>query len=299
MKSLNKTKWRTTLIAWCFMAPAMAILLLFVFYPIVYSIPLAFTNYSVFAKTEFTGLANFQRLIKDPDFWIALRNSCYFVIVVPILQVLSVALALLVNRKLRGSSIYRVLIYLPVVTSMVAVAIIWKFIFDPNGILNGWLMQWGWIAQPIRFLSSAKLALPTMMVITIWQGLGYYMMIYLSALQHFPEELIEAATLDGASGWKTFWKIRMPLLQPQIWFCSLISTIAALGVFDVVFTITNGSGGPNKSTYVINFYAYFQAFNKFDFGYSAAIGIVLAVLTTLFSIILNLYQKKAGDIFDD
>ena len=298
MKHIHNVKLRNTLIAWCFMAPAMAILLVFVFYPIVYSIPLAFTDYSVFGETAFTGLTNFKRLIADPDFWLAVKNSCVFVLMVPILQVLSIALALLVNRKLRGTAVFRVLIYLPVVTSMVAVAIIWKFIFDPNGLVNGLLMEWGWIEAPIRFLSSRALALPTMMAITIWQGLGYYMMIYLSALQHFPEDLIEASVLDGASGWQTFWKVRIPLLQPQIWFCSMVSTIAALGIFDVVFTITNGTGGPDKSTYVINFYSYFQAFNKFDFGYSAAIGIVLALITLVFNLALNVYQKKGGDVYD-
>ena len=116
--------------------------------------------------------------------------------------------------------------------------------------------------------------------------------------RHFPEELIEASVLDGASGWQTFWKVRIPLLQPQIWFCSMVSTIAALGIFDVVFTITNGTGGPDKSTYVINFYSYFQAFNKFDFGYSAAIGIVLALITLVFNLALNVYQKKGGDVYD-
>ena len=145
MKHIHNVKLRNTLIAWCFMAPAMAILLVFVFYPIVYSIPLAFTDYSVFGETAFTGLTNFKRLIADPDFWLAVKNSCVFVLMVPILQVLSIALALLVNRKLRGTAVFRVLIYLPVVTSMVAVAIIWKFIFDPNGLVNGLLMEWGWI----------------------------------------------------------------------------------------------------------------------------------------------------------
>ena len=280
------------------MLPAMIILAIFVFYPIIYSIPLAFTNYSVFAETKFVGLANFRRLFADKDFYTALKNSLIFVIVVPILQLLSIALAVLMNKKLRGTTFFRVLAYLPVITSMVAVAIIWKFIFDPNGVLNTFLMEAGLIDSPIRFLSSAKLALPTMMAITIWQGLGYYMMIYLSALQHFPEDLVEAAVLDGASPWTIFWRIRLPLLQPQIWFCSMMSTIAALGVFDVVFTMTNGSGGPNKSTYVINLYSYIQAFNKFDFGYSAAIGLVFAVLTTAFSIGLELYNRKAGDIYE-
>lgn len=295
---LSRVKLRNTLIAWAFMLPAMIILLIFVFYPIVYSIPLAFTNYSVFAKTEFVGLKNFRRLLADKDFHTALKNSLLFIVVVPILQILSIALAVLMNKKLRGTTLFRVLSYLPVVTSMVAVAIIWRFIFDANGLVNTFLTQNGILSEPIRFLSSAKLALPTMMAITIWQGLGYYMMIYLSALQHFPEELVEAATLDGASGWRIFWSIRMPLLQPQIWFCSMVSVIAALGVFDVVYTMTNGSGGPNKSTYVINLYSYIQAFNKFDFGYSAAIGMVLAVITTIFSIVLEIYNRKAGDIYE-
>ena len=298
-RRIHPQKMRNTLIAWAFMLPAMVILVIFVFYPIVFSVPLAFTNYSVFAETKWTGWGNFSRLFNDGDFWISFKNSCFFVVVVPVIQVLSIALAVLMNKKLPGTSIFRVLVYLPVVTSMVAVSIIWKFIFDPNGIINGLLKQWGLITKPIRFLSSAQLSLISMMLITVWQGLGYYMMIYLSALQHFPEELVEASVLDGASGWQIFWRVRIPLLQPQIWFCSMVSTIAALGIFDVVFTITNGSGGPYKSTYVINLYSYLQAFNKFDFGYSAAIGIILAILTTAFSLVLNYYNKKAGDYLDD
>jgi putative chitobiose transport system permease protein len=291
----NRTKLRSTVIAWAFMAPALAILLVFVFYPILFSIPLAFTNYSVFDETRFTGLTNFRRLVADRDFWKAFTNSCLFIIVVPILQLLALVLALVVNRKMWGVTVFKVLFYLPVVTSMVAVAIIWKFIFDPNGVLNVALMQIGLIKQPIRFISSVQLALPTMMAITIWQGLGYYMMIYLSALQTFPEELIDSATLDGAGVWRIFWHIRLPLLQPQIWFCAMVSVIAAIGIFDVVFTMTDG--GPDKATYVINFYAYHQAFKNFNFGYSAAIGIVLALLTSVFSVFLNVYNKKGGGNF--
>lgn len=299
---VNRTKLRTTVIAWAFMAPAMAVLAVFVFYPIVFSIPLAFTNYSVFDVTKFTGLRNFRRLWGDEDFWKALINSCLFVIVVPVLQLFAVVLALLMNRKHKGRknslfyTILRVFYYLPVVTSMVAVAIIWKFIFDPNGIINGWLLKTGLISSPIRFVSSARLALPTLMGITVWQGLGYYMMIYLAALQTFPEELIDAATIDGAGPWRVFWQVRLALLQPQIWFCSMVSAIAAIGVFDVVFTMTNG--GPDKATYVINFYAYHQAFKNLDFGYSAAIGIVLAFLTSAFSAALNFYNKKGSEVFN-
>jgi putative chitobiose transport system permease protein len=293
----NRVKLRTTAIAWAFMAPALVVLLVFVFYPIFFSIPLAFTNYSVFGETRFTGLANFRRLLRDSDFWKAFINSCVFVIVVPILQLLSIALAVVVNHKMRGITVFKILAYLPVVTSMAAVAIIWAFIFDANGIVNTWLIQTGFISQPIRFISSARLALPTLMGITIWQGLGYYMMIYLSALQNFPEDVIDAAVIDGAGPWRIFWKIRLALLQPQIWFCAMVSVIAAISVFDVVFTMTNG--GPDKATYVINFYAYHQAFKNFDFGYSAAIGIVLALLTSIFSVFLNIYNKKGGTNFRD
>ena len=184
----------------------------------------------------------------------------------------------------------------------------WRRTRDPYRIwLSEVILQQTRVAQGMeyylrfteRFPDVASLAAaPEDEVLKLWQGLGYYMMIYLSALQHFPEELIEASVLDGASGWQTFWKVRIPLLQPQIWFCSMVSTIAALGIFDVVFTITNGTGGPDKSTYVINFYSYFQAFNKFDFGYSAAIGIVLALITLVFNLALNVYQKKGGDVYD-
>lgn len=288
----HKKKLKDTLVAYAFMAPALIILIVFVFYPIVYSIPLAFYDYSIMGDAKFIGMDNFVRLFADGDFWIALKNSCLFVIVVPILQLLSIAIAMLMNQKLKGTTFFRVLFYTPVVTSMVAVSIIWKYIFDPDGIINALLMQWHLISSPIQFLFDTNLALPTLMAVTIWQGLGYYMMLYLAGLQSVPEELPEAATIDGANGWQCFWKIRLPLLQPYIWFCSLISVIAALGVFDVVFTMTDG--GPDKSTYVINYYSYRQAFMNFDFGYSAAIGLVLGIVTTIFSIVQFTSGKKGG-----
>lgn len=294
MEKLLKTKkMRTTLIAYIFMAPALIILGIFVFYPIVYSIPLAFTNYSaVGGTTKFIGLDNFKRLMDDPDFWLSLKNSCIFVIVVPILQILAILLALLMNKKFRGNSAFRVLFYMPVVTSMVAVSIIWKFIFDPDGIINALLIKWNVISDPLLFLSDSKVAMIILMAVTIWQGLGYYMMMYLSALQTFPEEILDATKIDGANAWQTFWKIRMPLLKNQIAFCSMVSIIAAVGVFDVVFTMTNG--GPNKATYVINYYSYKMAFNSYDFGYSAAIGLVSAVIICVFTCI-QFGLNKRGD----
>ncbi|WP_342757344.1 sugar ABC transporter permease [Kineothrix sedimenti] len=282
------------MISYLFMAPALIILGIFVFYPIVFSIPLAFTNYSaVGGTTKFIGLYNFERLVRDPDFWLALKNSCLFVVVVPILQLLSILLALLMNQKFHGNAALRVLIYMPVVTSMVAVSIIWKFIFEDDGLINALLMNWNIIDKPISFLFESKIALIVLMGVTIWQGIGYYMMMYLSALQSFPTEILDASKIDGANAWQTFWKIRLPLLKNQIGFCSLISTIAAVGVFDVVFTMTNG--GPNKSTYVINYYSYKMAFTNYDFGYSAAIGLVSAVIIGIFSCIQFAIKNRGGE----
>lgn len=290
----HRKKVKTTMISYLFMAPALIILGIFVFYPIVFSIPLAFTNYSaVGGTTKFIGLYNFERLVRDPDFWLALKNSCLFVVVVPILQLLSILLALLMNQKFHGNAALRVLIYMPVVTSMVAVSIIWKFIFEDDGLINALLMKWNIIDKPISFLFESKIALIVLMGVTIWQGIGYYMMMYLSALQSFPTEILDASKIDGANAWQTFWKIRLPLLKNQIGFCSLISTIAAVGVFDVVFTMTNG--GPNKSTYVINYYSYKMAFTNYDFGYSAAIGLVSAVIIGIFSCIQFAIKNRGGE----
>lgn len=285
-------KMKTTLMAYAFMAPALIILVLFVFYPILYSVPLAFTNYSAIGDTHYVGLDNFKRAFADPEFWIAMKNSAIFVACVPVLQILSILLAVVVNTKLRGITFFRVLFYIPVVTSMIAISIMWSFIFNPDGIINSLLMSNGWIKQPIYFLADTQYALVSLMFVTIWQGLGYYMMIYLAGLQSVPEEMTEAARIDGAGKIAVFFRITLPMLKPYIWFCSLFSVLSALGVFDVVFAMTKG--GPDKATMVMNLYTYNKAFGTFEFGYSAAAGLIMSLVTTLFSLIIFFYGKKGG-----
>ncbi|WP_411678353.1 carbohydrate ABC transporter permease [Caproicibacter sp.] len=292
-----KPKTRRTIVAYCFMAPALVILFFFAVIPVVGSIPLAFCDYSVLGQTKFIGFANFIRAFNDPEFKIAILNSVLFVLTVPPLQILSILLAIFVNKKIRGISIFRVLYYIPVVTSMVAVSIIWGFLFDSNGAINNLLMQWGWISQPLGFKDSPDSAMLCIMFITIWQGLGYYMMLYLAGIQSIPAELDEAALIDGASRFQAMVKVKIPLLKPYVWFCTLTSLISAVGVFDIVFVLTQG--GPNDSTMVINYYSYFKAFNDYEFGYSAAIGLVLAVITSVFSIAVFLYGKKGGGMTYD
>ena len=287
-----KIKTRQTIKAYLFMTPALIMLIVFVFVPIIGSLPLMFYDYSVLGETKFIGFDNFKRAFSDPEFYTSIINSIVFVVVVPVIQILSILLALLVNRKLKGISIFRTLIYIPVITSMVAVSIIWGFLFDPSGAINTILQNAHIINKPLGFLSDGKTAMLCIMFITVWQGLGYYMMLYLAGLQSIPKELEEAATVDGATKLTTLIKIKMPLLKPYIWFCSLNSVISAVGVFDVIFVLTQG--GPNNSTLVINYYSYTKAFTDFQFGYSAAIGAVQAVITSILSIIVFVYGKKGG-----
>ncbi len=288
----SKSQRRQTLKAYAFMTPALAIILLFTIVPIIGSLILMFYDYSVLGQTKFIGIKNFVKAFNDRVFWISIKNSVIFVVVVPVIQILSILLAVLVNRKIWGIGFFRTLYYIPVVTSMVAVSIIWGFIFDTNGVVNTALKDWGLIRMPLGFLSDKNTAMLCLMFITVWQGLGYYMMMYLAGLQGIPNELCEAATIDGAGKVKVFTSIKLPLLKPYIWFCSLNSVISAIGVFDVVFVLTKG--GPNDATMVINYYSYTKAFQDFQFGYAAAVGAVQAVVTTLLSIVVFVYGKKGG-----
>lgn len=278
--------------AYIFMAPALILLIIFVFYPIIYSFPLAFYDYSIVGKTVFIGWDNFTRAINDTQFWISVKNSVIFVLVVPPIQLFSILLALLVNKKIPGIKIFRVLFYIPVVTSMVAVSIIWGFIFAPNGIINSFLISHGAIKEAILWLASPKLALLSLMFITMWQGVGYFMMIYLAGLQSIPAELEEAAKIDGANKFYILFRVKIPLLKPFVWLCSLMSILSAVGVFDIVYVLTNG--GPNNATLVTNVYSFQKAFSDFSFGYSSAIGLLVAIVTTGLSAIIFVYGNKGG-----
>ena len=281
---------RQTILAYLFMAPALILLIIFVFAPIVGSLPLMFFDYSVLGKTKFVGFDNFITAFHDRNFQAAIVNTVLFVVVVPVIQILSILLAVLVNRKLRGITLFRTMYYIPVVTSMVAISILWGFLFDPSGLINTVLKNWGVISSSLGFLTDSRTAMLCIMFITVWQGLGYYMMMYLAGLQSIPKEIVEAAYVDGATPIQAFFHIRLPLLKPYIWFCSLNSVISAVGVFDAVFVLTQG--GPDTATMVIAYYSYYKAFNSFEFGYAATVGFVQALITGIISIVVFVYGRK-------
>lgn len=273
--------WRQTGMAYLFMAPALFVVTLFVFWPIIVGLPIAFTNYSVIGETKWVGWDNFRRLMEDPYFWNALKNTLLYVVVVPFIQIGSIILAVLVNRPLKGVGIFRAAYYIPVVTSTIAAGIAWRWLYDYKGIINAPLLEWGIISKPIYFLSDSKLALWAIMAMTAWKGIGYYMVIYLAGLQSIPAELEEAAQIDGAGKLGVLRHVTIPLLKPFALIATLMSVMGALRAFEEVMAMTNGGADTN----VVGLYSYQTAFQHFEFGYGAAISWVMALIIWGFSMV--------------
>lgn len=297
----QKTKFRQALLAYLFLLPALILLLIFTFYPIGYGIMLSFYDYNMLRHTddgslappEWAGLKNFQRVFKDPYFFIALRNSLLYLLIVPIIQLCAILTAILVNKKLPGITWFRTAYYIPVVTSVVIVGIAWKWVLGSDGILNFLLVrQLGLFESNIPWLTNRSLALISVMFVTLWQGIGYYMVLYLAGLQAIPPEFEEAAKLDGASSLQVFKDVIVPLLKPTIALCSIISCISALKVFGEIYVMT--MGGPENGTLTMVYYIFNKAFNEFDMGYAAALAMVLALFVGAVSYINIAFFKKGG-----
>lgn len=285
---------RRTLTAYLFLVPALAFLTVFLFIPLVLSIYLSFTNYDLLTAPEWVGVQNYGNLLNDPQFWKGLRNSFIYLIVTPALIVLSIALAIVVNRKLAGIQFFRALYYIPAVTSMVAIGMLFDFVFaEPAGLINGALRALGLIDSPIHFLTHPDSILVSIMSVTVWRGVGYYMVIFLASLQSIPEELYEAAAIDGASGLQQHLYVTVPMLRPAITFVAIISSIAALKVFDEIFIMTGGTAGLLDSALTVVFYLYRQGFMFLNLGYAAAIAVVFTLVTLVLSVI-NLRFMERG-----
>jgi putative chitobiose transport system permease protein len=290
---------RSPWIAWVFLAPALLILGVFTFYPIFCGVALAFTEFSLLRHTaegqlvspKFTGFGNFWRLWVDPYFWKALLNSLTYLAVVPVIQLAAIGLAVLVDKPFRGRNFFRTAFYIPVITSVVVIGITWRWVFRSDGLANFLLGLVG--LGPMEFLTSPDTALLSIMFVTLWQGLGYYMILYLAGLQTIPIDLEEAAVLDGAGPKEVFWHITIPMLKPTVALCSIISCISALKVFGEIFVMTP-QGGPNQSTLTMVYYIYLKAFEDFDIGYSAAIALVLAGVVGIISWINVRFFKDGG-----
>jgi putative chitobiose transport system permease protein len=278
-----------------FLLPALIILAVFLVYPVGYGAILSLFDYPIIASPTFIGLDNFSKLLEDRVFRIALLHSVQYLLIVPVIQVASLALAILVNRQIYGIAFFRAAYYVPVITAAVVVAVAWQWIFDLEyGLLNAGLEGIGLIREPVAWLDDPQIALWSIMFVTFWRGLGFYMVVYLAGLQSIPAELEEAAAIDGASRWQRLRHITIPLLMPTIAFCSIWSSISALKVFDEVLVMSRPNpGGPANSTMVVNLLMYLTAFDQFDFGYAAAQGLVLAGITMIFTL-LNIRFFSSG-----
>ncbi len=269
-----------------FLAPALLIIAVFILYPTVAVVYYSFTDYNIVQPPVWVGLQNYQQLVQDPIFWKALTNSFLYLIVTPTLIFLSILLAIVVNRPLPGINVFRALYYVPVISGTIAVGIAWRWLFDYNGgLINGILIGVGILQQPVQWLAEPAFTLPIAMLLTIWIGLGYYMMVFLAGLQNIPEDLYDAAVIDGCNGWQKHWYVSFPGLRPQITFVAVISSLAAIEVFNEIFVTTGGLGGILNSGVTLVFYLWRQAFRLQHAGYASAIAIVLLVITLGFSII--------------
>lgn len=274
-----------------FLLPACALIGAVVVYPALRVLFMSFTDYNMINPAQSVGWANYQRLRADPFFWSALANSAlYLLVVVPVLVLVPALLAILVNRALPGLTWFRAALYLPVVTSLVISALVWKWLYAEQGLLNTALLASGLIDEPVRFLTEPEKALFCVMAVTVWSGLGYYMVIYLAALQSIPAALLEVAELEGVSRRQQIQHIILPLLKPQMAVVAVMSGMASMKVFEEVYVMTQG--GPLDSTKTLVFQLYESAFVDFEMGYAAATGVVLFLLTLVLSLInLRLLSK--------
>ena len=288
-----RLKKKVTPTPYLFLAPALLVIGVFVLYPIVAVVYYSFTDYSIVTPPVWIGLRNYQQLIHDTVFWQALAHSFIYLLVTPTLIILCIILAIVVNRKLPGINAFRALYYIPVISGSIAVGISWKLMLDTNGLLNGLLIWLGVIQNPIQWLAEPSYTLPIAMLLTTWMGLGYYMMIFLAGLQNISDDLYDAAVIDGCNAWQKHWYVSVPGLRPQITFVAVISSLAALEVFNEIYILTGGLGGILNSGVTMVFYLWQQAFKYHHAGMASAIAIVLLVITLAFSV-MNIRMLEKG-----
>jgi len=276
---------RFSLTPYLFLTPALIAIAVFVLFPIGAVFYYSFTDYDIVTPPVWIGLENYLKLAQDPVFWKALSHSLVYLIVTPTLIVLSIALAIVINRNLRGIHVFRALYYIPAVSGTIAIGIAWRWLFDAQGgLINGVLVWLGVLQEPLQWLAEPAYTLPIAMLMTIWMGVGYYAMIFLAGLQNIPEELYDAALIDGATDLQKHWYVSVPGLRPQIVFVFVISSLAALKVFEEILVLTNRTGGILDSGVTMVFYLWRQAFRLSHAGYASAVAIALLILTLAFSV---------------
>jgi multiple sugar transport system permease protein len=277
---------------WEFVSPALLIIGLFVVVPTIWGVALSFARYDGIAEAKFVGLHNYQRMIEDPLVWTTLLNTALYVVLsLPVGLVLSLGIALALHQRwFVGSSVLRGIYFLPNVTSMAAVAFVWEWLLNPEfGLINSGLRSIG-ISGP-GWLSDPNLAMPTVAGVGMWHGLGFSILIYMAGLKSIPEEVNEAALIDGADSWKSFRFVTWPLLAPTTMFLTVMGVIGAFQVFQSVYIMTGG--GPLDRTKVYLFYIWQTGFQNLEMGYASALAVLLfAILLAMTLFQVRYYQRR-------
>jgi ABC-type sugar transport system permease subunit len=292
-KPLFSRKTRHLAFVWMLLLPALLIYLAYRVVPLAWNVVLSFSFWAPGKPIQFAGLYQYQEIaFYDGVFWEVLKNTAVFMLVTPISIVLALALALLVDQKIIGRNIYRTIIFLPYPMMVVAVGIVWRWLYNENVcLINYALRSMGLINRPIGFLESYDFALAAVIVAAVWQIVGFFMIIILTGLQNIPPHLYEAARIDGARAHHRFWRITLPLLRPSLFLCVILGVIASFTSFDLIYTMTNG--GPGHATDLLVTYIYKAAFTLSRFDYAAAMTVVMFVLFLALALLTN--RLAGGD----
>ena len=293
-KTSSRLQRRWNFWGYLFILPNFLGFLLFMLVPIIMALVFSFTNYDVISQMDFVGINNYVGLFTDDQFITSLLNTLWFaVLTVPTGVILALLLAVLFNRQIRGISIFRTFVFIPVITSMVAFSLVWSMLYEDNaGLLNTLLGYVG--LGPVHWLTDTNIAMISIAIMSVWKGLGYNMTIFLAGLQGVPGELYEAATIDGATARQKFMKITVPMIAPTTYFVTLMALIGSLQVFDQVWIMTQG--GPVDATKTVAMYLYQYGFQFYKMGYACAAAYVLFILVFIVSLIQNISSKKWGDL---
>lgn len=296
-RKISKLMKSNTLKGLLYLSPALIILVLFKIYPIIKSFTMAFyTDFDYLSGEVYErGLDNFQYVLNDPDFYLALKNTFYFVLgAVPLSIVISLGFALLLNSNIKCRSFFRSIYFLPFVTSTVALSIIWRWIFNGDyGLANHMVLLFG--GKKIKWLTDPNLTIPILVFFNVWKGMGYKIIIFLAGLQNIDEKIYLSAKIDSASKWNILTNITLPLLSPTLFFVSITSIIGAFKIFDEVFVLYNNSTGPLKSGLTIVYYVFNKFYRHWQFSISSAAAFVLFIIILIFTMIqLGVGRKKSN-----
>ncbi len=286
--NVNKNDKLTALI---FILPAVLGTLIFIVIPVIFSFSLSFVNWDLLSPMSFAGLNNYREVLTDSSFLQVLINTFVFAISTSVFAVIiPLVLACILNNKIRGSNFYKTAYFLPFITPMIVIAIVWQWIFDPNiGLLNQLFHL------NIKWLYDARFAMPALITVSVWKLIGYNMIIFLSGLSTINQELLEAAKIDGANTWQTFKNVTLPLLSPTIFFVIVITTISSFQVFDLIYIMTEG--GPDNSTMVMVYSIYKYAFEFFDIGKASAIAYILFAI--IFVLVLAQWKLRKKIVYNE